>query len=100
MSVPTFAIVSRSGTLCEAPTSSSIAANVNGTLSIADPRWDFEINSVGTFNVVEAALAAGTQRLVYVSSASAYGVPQRCPIAEEHPLRPFLPYGASKLAES
>jgi UDP-glucose 4-epimerase len=75
-----------------------LAANANGTFSIADPRWDFEINSVGTFNVVQAALAAGAQRLVYVSSASAYGTPQRFPMAEDHPLRPFLPYGASKLA--
>jgi len=75
-----------------------LAANASGTLSIADPRWDFEINSVGTFNVVEAALAAGAQRLVYVSSASAYGIPRRFPIVEEHPVRPFVPYGASKLA--
>ncbi len=75
-----------------------LAANANGTFSIADPRWDFEINSGGTFNVVEAALAAGVQRFVFVSSASAYGTPQRVPMAEDHPLRPFLPYGASKLA--
>lgn len=74
------------------------AANASGTLSIADPRWDFETNSVGTFNVVQAASAAGARRLVYLSSASAYGRPQRFPMAEDHPLRPFVPYGASKLA--
>jgi UDP-glucose 4-epimerase len=75
-----------------------LAANANGTLSIADPRWDFEVNALGTLNVVDAAVAVGVQRLVYVSSASAYGTPQRFPIEESHPLRPFVPYGASKLA--
>jgi UDP-glucose 4-epimerase len=75
-----------------------VAANASGTLSIADPRWDYETNSMGTFNVVQAALAVGARRLVYLSSASAYGRPQRFPMDEAHPLRPFVPYGASKLA--
>jgi UDP-glucose 4-epimerase len=75
-----------------------VAANASGTLSIADPRWDFETNSVGTFNVAQGALAVGARRLVYLSSASAYGRPQRFPMDEEHPLHPFVPYGASKLA--
>lgn len=75
-----------------------VAANASGSLSIADPRFDFETNSVGTFNVVQGALAADVRRLVYLSSASAYGRPQRFPMDESHPLRPFVPYGASKLA--
>lgn len=74
-----------------------VAANANGTISIEDPRFDFETNAVGTFNVLEAALSAGVKRFVYVSSASVYGRPQRFPIDEEHPTRPFVPYGASKL---
>ncbi|MGH9212035.1 MAG: NAD-dependent epimerase/dehydratase family protein [Acidimicrobiales bacterium] len=75
-----------------------VAANASGTRSIAEPRWDFETNSVGTFNVVQAASAVGAERLVYLSSASAYGRPQRFPMDEDHPLHPFVPYGASKLA--
>jgi nucleoside-diphosphate-sugar epimerase len=74
-----------------------VAANANGTISINDPRFDFETNVVGTFNILEAALIAGTERFVYVSSASVYGRPQRFPIDEQHPTRPFVPYGASKL---
>ena len=73
-------------------------ANSNGSVSVRDPRLDSEINVLGTFNVAEAAAACGVKRLVYVSSASVYGVPQRFPIDEEHPLEPFVPYGASKLA--
>jgi nucleoside-diphosphate-sugar epimerase len=75
-----------------------VAANANGTISVNNPRFDFEANAIGTFNVLEAALSAGVKRFVYVSSASVYGRPQRFPIDEEHPTRPFVPYGASKLA--
>jgi len=74
-----------------------LAANANGTVSIYDSRLDFETNAMGTFNVLEAALGAGTKRFVYVSSASVYGRPERCPVDERHPTRPFMPYGASKL---
>lgn len=75
-----------------------VAANASGTLSITDPRHDFEVNSFGTFNVVQGALSVGARRVVYLSSASVYGRPQRFPMDEEHHLRPFMPYGASKLA--
>lgn len=75
-----------------------LAGNSNGTLSVMGPRFDFETNALGTFNVVEACVSAGVRRLLYVSSASVYGVPQRFPMAEDHPTRPFIPYGASKLA--
>ncbi|WP_281290431.1 NAD-dependent epimerase/dehydratase family protein [Embleya hyalina] len=74
-----------------------IAANANGTLSITEPRLDFEINALGTFSFAEAMLAAGVRRVVYVSSASTYGTPRKFPMDEEHPNRPFVPYGASKL---
>jgi UDP-glucose 4-epimerase len=75
-----------------------LAANANGTRSILDPRFDFETNTVGTFNVVQGATAVGVNRLVYLSSASIYGRPQRFPMDECHPLKPFVPYGASKLS--
>jgi UDP-glucose 4-epimerase len=75
-----------------------VAGNASGTISVLDPRLDFETNALGTFNVANAASRAGVGRLVYVSSASVYGRPERFPIDEEHPTRPFVPYGASKLA--
>ncbi|MCK4391526.1 SDR family NAD(P)-dependent oxidoreductase [Candidatus Bipolaricaulota bacterium] len=75
-----------------------LAANASGAVSIEDPRYDLETNAMGTFNVLEVALSARVKRFVYVSSASVYGRPQRFPMDEEHPTRPFMPYGASKLA--
>jgi nucleoside-diphosphate-sugar epimerase len=73
------------------------AANSNGSLSVENPRFDFETNAVGTFNILEAASQAKVKRFVYVSSASVYGKPQYTPMDELHPTRPFVPYGASKL---
>ena len=74
------------------------AANANGSLSVREPRFDFTNNTCGSFNVLEASIQAGAKRLVYMSSASVYGRPQRFPMDELHPTRPFVPYGASKLA--
>ena len=73
-----------------------VGANANGTVSINDPRLDFETNGLGTFNVLEAAVQADVRRLVYQSSAAVYGTPQTHPMAEDHPKQPFMPYGASK----
>lgn len=74
-----------------------LAGNSSGTMSVDQPRFDFESNALTTFNVAEAMLGM-TARLVYLSTAMVYGQPRTCPIAEDHPLAPFLPYGASKLA--
>lgn len=74
-----------------------LAANANGTVSVNDPRFDFESNALGTFNVLDAALQAGAKKFVYMSSASVYGIPQRFPMGEDHPTKPFVPYGTSKL---
>ncbi len=72
------------------------AANANGSISVQDLRFDFETNVQGTLNVLEAAKDVGVQRLVYMSSAAVYGIPQHFPMDEEHPTRPFIPYGVSK----
>jgi nucleoside-diphosphate-sugar epimerase len=75
-----------------------IAGNASGTTSVERPRFDFETNALGTCNVANAAADHGARRLVYLSSAIVYGRPETAPIMEEHPTRPFLPYGASKLS--
>jgi nucleoside-diphosphate-sugar epimerase len=75
-----------------------LAGNANGTLSVTQPRLDFEINAMGTFSFAETLLTVGVRRFVHVSSASVYGIPQSFPMGEDHPTRPFLPYGASKLS--
>ncbi len=51
-----------------------LAAQVAVTTSVTAPREDFEINALGTFNVLEAARQAGiTAPLLYSSTNKVYG---------------------------
>lgn len=75
-----------------------VAANANGSLSVTQPEVDFSNNVIGSTNIFYAARDAKVKRIVNVSSASVYGIPQIFPISEEHPRDPFVPYGAGKRA--
>jgi nucleoside-diphosphate-sugar epimerase len=55
-------------------------------------------NVLGTQRLLEAAVAAGTPRLVYASSSSVYGDARELPLREEMACRPVSPYGVTKLA--
>jgi len=67
-------------------------------ISVDDPKTTNEINVVGTLNVLWAAKANGTRRMVNASSSSIFGQPKYLPIDEVHPTNPASPYGVSKLA--
>lgn len=54
-------------------------------------------NLSGTVNLLNAATAEGTRRIVFSSSAAVYGEPEYLPIDEEHPTRPENFYGFTKL---
>src|SRR5512133_863203 len=45
-----------------------LAAQTAVTTSVTDPRPDFEINALGTFNVLEAARAAGEKPIFIFAS--------------------------------
>jgi UDP-glucose 4-epimerase len=75
-----------------------LAASVGNKRSIENPIEDSEINVIGTLRVLEAARRLGVRKVVYSSSAAAFGELKRLPIAEDHPAEPDSPYGASKLA--
>lgn len=62
------------------------------------PRTAFDVNIQGTFNVLEAAVNNGVDRIVYSSSASVYGDAVEIPMTEEHPFNNRNFYGASKIA--
>lgn len=64
----------------------------------ADPDYAFNTNVVGTYNVVQAAIAAGARRLIFTSSREVYGQPTSLPVPETAPLVPKNAYGASKVA--
>ncbi|MDP6787007.1 MAG: NAD-dependent epimerase/dehydratase family protein [Rhodospirillales bacterium] len=62
------------------------------------PRSAFDVNIQGTFNVLDACVANGVQRLVYSSSASVYGDAVEEPMTEDHPFDNTTFYGATKIA--
>lgn len=57
----------------------------------------YDNNVVGSLRLFEAMCYAGVKRLIFSSSATVYGVPERMPIAEDSPLSATNPYGRTKL---
>ena len=66
--------------------------------SVEQPRLYHETNVTGTLNVLEAARAAGVQRVLFAASSSAYGDSETLPKLEVMPVRPKSPYAANKVA--
>lgn len=62
------------------------------------PRAAFDVNIRGSFNVFEACIDAGVERIVYSSSASVYGDALEEPMTEDHPFNFENFYGATKVA--
>ncbi len=74
-----------------------MAAFVSVFESVRQPRLTHEINSGGTFNVLEAAREADVRRVILASSAAVYGNNPASPKTEDMPLSPESPYAASKI---
>ena len=76
-----------------------LAATINVDYSVEEPWQSLYNNAVGTLNTVEAC-RKWDLKLVFASTCEVYGsnVHPAKPQGEDHPLRPFSPYGASKLA--
>jgi len=66
--------------------------------SVKEPVRYYDVNVTGTINVLEAARAAGVQRLMFAASASAYGSSETLPKVETMAAEPISPYAASKVA--
>ncbi len=65
--------------------------------SYIHPREVVEINVVGTYNVLQAALKEEVEKVVHTSSSEVYGTAQYVPIDEKHLLQAQSPYAASKI---
>jgi len=57
----------------------------------------YQNNVAGTLHLLEAMRRHGVHDLVFSSSATVYGDPERVPIPEDAPLRATNPYGRTKL---
>ena len=65
--------------------------------SVANPALYFDNNVGGTAALLRAMESHGIERIVFSSSATVYGEPERLPYTEDHRLQPANPYGTSKL---
>jgi UDP-glucose 4-epimerase len=73
-------------------------AAIRITQCAEDPRLAFEVLAQGTFNVLEAAVAASVRKVVAASSASIYGLAETFPTSEDHhPYANRTIYGAAKV---
>ena len=65
--------------------------------SVAEPLKYYANNVGGLIALAEAMQAHGCKTIVFSSSATVYGQPERLPIAEDSPRAATNPYGATKL---
>ena len=61
------------------------------------PELYFSNNVGGSMSLFEAMLRVGVKKLVFSSTAAAYGTPERVPIPEDSTILPINPYGESKV---
>jgi UDP-glucose 4-epimerase len=66
--------------------------------SVSEPSLYFQMNVVGSQNLLSAMQETGVSKFVLSSTAAVYGAPESAVIGEETPKAPINPYGLSKLA--
>ncbi len=64
--------------------------------STQKPLYYYDCNMLGTLRLLQAMRSTGVKKLVFSSSATVYGDPQRLPLDENHPLSATNPYGRTK----
>jgi UDP-glucose 4-epimerase len=76
-----------------------LAAQADVRVSVENPALDAEINILGSLHLCQAAVAAGTRKIIFAGSGGTlFGVPEALPVAETHSRRPVSPYGVAKKA--
>ena len=76
-----------------------LAAQIDVRRSVEDPTLDAKSNVLGTISVLQAALAAGTKRIVFSSTGGGlYGDADLIPTPEDYAIKPLAPYGQGKHA--
>ncbi len=65
--------------------------------SVERPLLYYENNFAGSAALLQTMIDYQPIPVVFSSSCATYGLPERSPIAEDHPQRPINPYGCSKL---
>ncbi len=74
-------------------------------IMIKSDQETFRVNTMGTYNVIQAALGLGIRKVIFASSETTYGIcfadgerkPDYVPVDEEHPTVPGDSYAMSKV---
>ena len=73
------------------------AAQMDVRRSVVDPKYDADVNVLGSLNLLENARKYQVEHILYSSSGgTVYGEPEYLPCDENHPIHPICPYGATK----
>ncbi len=75
-----------------------LAAQIHVDRSYIEPQLTYQVNVIGTQNILEVARIYDAKKVIYASTSEVYGSAQYTPIDENHPLCAPHPYGASKIA--
>jgi UDP-glucose 4-epimerase len=73
------------------------AAQHSVAIGARDPKYDADVNVLGTLNVLEAGRCVGIRKVIFASSAATYGDVEKMPVDEESPQLPISPYGITKM---
>jgi len=75
------------------------AAQISVPLSVENPLLDADINIMGLLNILEAARAGKTKKIIFSSTGGAiYGEAKEFPTPETSPPKPLSPYAVTKAA--
>ena len=65
--------------------------------SVAKPLMYYQNNVGSTIALLQAMQEAGVKNIVFSSSATVYGMPEKCPLNETMPTSALNPYGNTKI---
>jgi UDP-glucose 4-epimerase len=74
-----------------------MAALVSVPLSLENPNLTFDINLLGTLNLLRSSIKKSIDKFVFISSCAVCGDPHSLPVTEKTPTDPISPYADSKL---
>ena len=75
-----------------------LAAQIHVDRSMVEPGLTYEVNVLGTQNILEASRRYDIEKVIYASTSEVYGPAEYVPMDENHPLKAPHIYGASKIA--
>lgn len=75
-----------------------LAAQAAISKSLADPRYDLDVNVGGMLNTISAAKFFNARRIIFSSTSAVYRERRWGKLRETDPCEPISPYGISKLA--